>query len=902
MKNVFTNKLQDKISRAEAYFGEKKSVRSAIIFILRCWQYYMISNDAGYLNKAYYTAVTARSNVPASVELYLCLVFLETQLGNFDRAEELLADFNIYKNFYKLNGVIYYAIFYFLSAAPDIIAGKDSRVKRKLKVVRDLSEALPRDKYFLIIGAFEAERGDFGNAYDHFADSYLNGGNSVFLYIYLYRLFITQSHVEDARAMFCPFLCWSINAGLNLELAADHYSASVTNSLVGVRTAEKLYAQYPFGWLLKYICAEYAGRKDFSEKGYYYFNQAEHKQLDFSNLDLYLLTASYLNKKEDVRRYTVENYLRRPEKDFLLKVFAYHLILTNSRLSDLADKNGIIDFTESILDKRGKGRYFNSLYAFLIKESKTGEVDEASVKAAEALLEENLFLYEAEIKNPDAGYIWIYEDEKRDRGVYKISDGKARIKSVSDDFRFIITDDTQKNILEEPGGNIIFRKLIENADEELYLHFYDKSSRDSDLCIGLAAIYTDAQLIPDAGVDILNVVLSFKNISQSFRMRLAATLGNLLASRDRYDKAMEYYNLVDINYLNDRYIEQMLSAFVRAGYYKQAVDLIVKKPHCISDRGLFHAIKTVAADDNYNSEIADAAYELLLKSWYDKGLIDVVLNHYNGGQEEWQELARSLSGIQVYDAKLDEMILYNSIWMHMPDAGSQKVFLRMAESSPGGAMCAGFVYYLIYEMLINDFKPEYETLEYLEKTFLNNGDRFLAYALFHFYAEQSAHTVRSEEITGRALDLMQEDDILLPSVAKLKDKNASRPYILKNQPFMYRTLPGRQVYLYYKFDSDEEFFRVRMKYTRYGLYMRVLPVFYGESVTYRFIEEMGSGSIATPDLEIENLKYSLLENSDDVYFKLNNAFIYENMFKYDQVEKIITDNVGNARAVMGNLI
>jgi len=860
----------------------------------------MISNDAGFLNRARYAAVTAKNVNPASAEIRLCLAFVELHLNNFDNADEILSELSVYKNYYKQADAPVYAAHVFLTATHDILTGKASRAKRRMRAVNDLSGALSESAISLLSGAFEAERGNFNEAYGFFADCHNKNGNSVFLYIYLYRLFVTQDHIEDKQGLFFPFLNWSLNAGMNLQLTADHYRDSVLRSMTGVRAAERLYKTYQFNWLLKYICGELAGRRDFSLKSHNYFKQAEYRQLDLNDLDLYLLTASFINKKEDVRRHTIENYLKRRDKNASLEIFCYHLIINDEKLSDLVAAEKLIDFAAGLLDKGGKGRHCNSLYALLVKEAEKYNVARSVAQRAETVLRDSLFDYEAEIKNAEAKFIWVFEEVKRDKGVFAINDGKAKIKAAGD-FKYVLTDASQKNILAETRG-VIFRKMIENADEKLLLRYADKTPVDADLYIGLSAMYLNLPAAPDEAVDILNTALSFKNISQGFRMRLAATLGNLLASKDRYDKAMEYYNLVDINYLNEKYIEQMLQAFARAGYYKEAVELIVKKPHCISERSMFAAIKKIAAAGTHDPEIADAAYELLLKSWYDKVFIDIVIRHYNGGQEEWQELARSLAVIGVYDAEIDKKIILNGIWMHKPDPGSQRVFLRMAAASPENEMNGWYVYYLIYEILINNFRPEYETIDYLEKYFAEKEDKYLAYALFSFYTEQSVQTPRSGEIIERALDFMQEDGILLPSVLNLKDKSAQRPYILKNQPFMYRALPERQVYLNYRFDSEETTRRIKMKYLRYGLYAKVLPVFYGEKITYRYSEEMDSGSVSTPDYESVNLRYHLNENAEEDYFKLNNAFIYEHMFKYDQVEKIITDNIQNVRMIKGSLL
>jgi hypothetical protein len=51
---------------------------------------------------------------------------------------------------------------------------------------------------------------------------------------------------------------------------------------------------------------------------------------------------------------------------------------------------------------------------------------------------------------------------------------------------------------------------------------------------------------------------------------------------------------------------------------------------------------------------------------------------------------------------------------------------------------------------------------------------------------------------------------------------------------------------------------------------------------------MSTGSITTREATVKNESVYINEKTDDDFFEINNAVVYEQMFRYDLVEKIIT--------------
>jgi hypothetical protein len=229
-----------------------------------------------------------------------------------------------------------------------------------------------------------------------------------------------------------------------------------------------------------------------------------------------------------------------------------------------------------------------------------------------------------------------------------------------------------------------------------------------------------------------------------------------------------------------------------------------------------------------------------------------------------------------------------------------------------------FALYASYEAIVNGAKPEYETIEVMEKLALGplyepaekedagqdavrgRDARFVYYGLCHVYANHNITTFHSEEIFRRAMILCETDGFIFPIFKDIKDKALLTPYIEKNQPFIYKAGKGKRVFLHYRVHGggspagSGEYIKKQARYVRFGIYAACVPVFFGEKLSYHFSEEAATGSIETKESQAENNLIHLVENSSDLYYIINNAIIYESMFKYEAVEEIITNRLKEA--------
>lgn len=896
-----------KLALSEELHNQTPKQPQLLALCIRYWLEYKLTGDLKLLNKANHRLITDND---WSIETQFCAAFLEAELELYDNALEILERLGGYRNYFKSNNPMAYGAYLFLQARINARSGKSRAALKYFRLLSDFSQkAVPNPAYILMLGWLRSDGID-GNSipvWTYLSQSYTGGCRSVFLFERVYRC-LAEDNVanisdDSSGKLLIAFIKWSISQRLDIGEILNGYVDAILSAIDGnLEILETIYDAYPDERILTSICVKYISHSDYSETSYRYFHDAETKQLDVPLLQQTLIYSGFHGNREEIGKYTMEQFLQSgfQECDERLKAYVYHVMLTSKRMRDFIPEHStdILQFTAYCLENGLVGRYYNSLYRNLLENE--NECAQELISKATNILLGDIFTYQVTVIDPTIRHIWIIEKEKREIPSYEVHDCEAVVKATSETFAYICFSDGVKHIIDE---KIKITKMVENADIWLYMRLYTQGHKQPEILIALARHYLSQDELPEAAVGVLEAASKVKGVSVAFLMQLCARLGNYYYDCGETLSSLAYYRDVDENYLNDKYIERMLTVFINTDEYQKAAWLVAKKSDSISDIILFQALKKIArAAPECAEHIAPAAYHLLLELWYDKTLIDVVIKHYKGAQSEWEELSKVLNQLSAPDRSLDDKILYNAIWIRKPNPEAQRVFTRCYRSNPEHELVGMFAYYLSYEMLVNNMRPEYDTIGVLESIFRKNFDSLLGYALSNIYLAHGVATLHSDEVLSRTLGCMELEGFILPVFKQSQDKKLRTPYIEKYQTFIYKALPDKDVRLYYRVDSEAEYRCRQMEYLRFGIYWAIVPHFYGEKLKYYFSEEMQTGSITTKEYEIDNNHVYLDETQADQYYAINNALIYANMFKYEKVEEIITESLREVRAVRAKLL
>lgn len=930
--------LTKQISALESRHRSETS--AAVALALRSWQAFRFLEPEHemriLLQRANHAVIAAHRRNLVHTKLYALTIFIAIEAGHYDSANGMLDKAMGYKSFLKATEPFFYGILCFLYAYLELNQKRARSAKKHRRALTDhIKTAHPSPHYDVMQGLLHLAACEFPEAYKFLTDALTAGVNSVFLYEGLFRYYKTApSGVEGMSIL--PVLTYAALRGVDIVSVAAKYPETLSAAILADPEAgEKLYAASGYPPILKDICTHRIAKGDMSAEAFEFYRSAEKRQIYTPELFNTLIRAAYENKAHKLNHFPIKKFLASGDliSDPGFAVYVYHFLLTDTSLSDLLPEaqSKILQLGTRCLENDIRGREANSIYYYLWSRFRALGITGVNLDKAEAILRENLTLFELRTEeNSAVRFVYITEPEKRGMEVYEVeSPAGLIIEAVSANASYTRLGAGQSTILDE---ELTIKPMIGQAGPEIYLYFFQKGDRRFNLLAYLANYYFSLETPPDEAIPVFEALILEKRIAKPYRMRILIALGRLHYNAFSFDQALECYGEVDEDAIGNDFIPQLLSVYLQTREFSRAAKLLSKKQKYISNEILFEAVNILLAAKTEKEKIAETiagiAYNLILQNCFCENLLNFVLENYPASYSELAALSQTIDEDNRISINLDARVLETALYMSCFDHHAQKAFTRLygycaannfddISTEPQVHLEAGnnfphnkktSVLHLIdeftalasYEMLANFIRPNYDVLGILEKIYLQNRNVLFAWGLAGVYLRYNITTFKSDEIIQTAISALENEGILFPVFKE--NKPTLTPFIEKFQPFLYKCLPEKDCWLYYRIDGAAAFSSVPMQYVRYGIYVAAVPMFYNETLTSYFSEELPSGSITTKEHFVKNTKPFLHESQDDSYFTINNALVYEQMFKYDKVETLIGGLVKDIQPVRAKLL
>ncbi|MDR1542050.1 MAG: DUF5717 family protein [Clostridiales bacterium] len=849
--------------------------------------------------KAFFVLTTAKKSCGVSPELLLMTIFMQIELGNVEIAVEMLSQLSESKNGLRANNSRIYRMYLFLQALLEIRRQKSRRARKFLKILSDYA-SLDKDPMTpLLKGILGIESGDYELGCQMLNLAFNLGCRSPFLYAYLYDCYSVRAQKNDP--MLAPFLKWSLTHEADLfDIMDEIVDVMPQKFLQDAFWRDWLYRLHHGESFLKKIVQYFMGEGNYTQSALRYYKEAEQRLISIPELPQFLVSASYRSRSEALSRSVMEAAMARTEgMDMGLLAFCYHLTLTVKSLSQLADakKTELLLFTMRCLENGMKGRYAITLYQHFLLNSGLAP-DDKHRRMAEEIVWPLMFMSEVRCKAPEAKLI-VSEWEKRELSKFDLRDGSAMIETCSSNFRLALMSVDEKTVLDEEA---IATPMLKSPDPRIYRYFYDKGFRTFPLMAALAHGLLNQKNPPQADANIFLGILRAPELSKAFSSKIKAAAGHMSFMAGALDDACEHMKPLDESQVSKELLDEMLAVFIHAKAWEKAGLLLAKHRGSCSDKTIYAALKQLQKAEGYADMVAEPAYELLINNWYDKELMDIVLENFKASSRQWRSLSRVLEAVGADVSALNESILTYAVFSRNLTEGAEMIFASLWRKSPELKAVRDFSCLCAYEMLVNLYRPLHETLSILEKIYIEDKDPILACAISHSYLQHGLETPLRSRILADSCQFQKENDVLFPIFKEKRDNIPNYPYIDKNQPFMYRGPQGKEVWVHYKTSEEGAYRRKKMKYLRFCTYCAAAAVFYKETITYCIVVEMPNGSISTKEMQVENKVRASSDDSRDSFYAINSASMSQMMLRYDEAEEIVSKYANGKREIKFRLL
>ena len=894
----------------------RSDIKTSIIYSMRNWQAYHMQSaavdNAQYLEKAYLGAMAAHRLNEPSPWLFSLALFMAIESRHLDTANNMLDAAMGYRSFLKANEPFYYNSFAFLRAYLAIIENRARAAKKYHKsFLSQLKSAEYSPHYDVMIGQLHVAAHEYPEAYTFFARAYSYGCRSMYLYEGLFRT-ISAANPDDIGDELLPVLTHAAISGADITQAVTANEDAVFDAIIQDPTlGERLYNISKHSPLLKPICIGRIQAGDLTLPAHKLYTEASKRQINVRGLSRYIVHSAYTNHIENISSYPLEHFLTTADMKPQLAAYVFHLLLTDPAHKSLMQgrENLAIQAAADCLENGITGREANSLYQFYWTHHISAGITHNLVQKAESELQAGLTEFELTIPT-DIRHIYIALQERRGTKEYTIPENTRTltIEAPNDTFSYKCLAPGRRQVITAP---IEVKRVAPLANPALYQYFYDKGDRRFSILAYLASHYLQTEDEHKA-IPVYESILADKSLQKPYRMKILAALGHLYHASGNQAKAKDCYAQIDMSTLPQAHLLQTLDVCLQTKDYTLASEIIAQNHHNLPRQAVYKGLHQLLENQSptTHKQLSEAAYNLLLYGHQSETLLATVLTHYPASQAELKALSDSL---KTPDHHLEAKILAGDLYAHQLDAHTQKAFRRLITAQKAQEECAQFIEYATYLMLSQNLQPEYEVINALEKHYISlnkesatesphptQHSRLLLLALCHTYLHHNITTFRSDKLLKEALTLQEAEGILLPI---FKDtKPIQHPYLEKYQPFLFQSQPNKDIRLNYRLEDNQDFRTIPMQYLAYGLYTAKLPLFYNETITYYYSEEMPTGSITTHQFSHKNITPYLHNHPTDNFFAINNAIIHEHMFRHQEMEDIIAALIQEPITVQSQLL
>ena len=868
---------KSKIINIERQYNNKKTKKRLILLLNRYYLAFLTMEDIEYLKKAYSYCLEYLNKNKSDFDILLATCFFSIFLEDKENMEKFYNIVSKYKKYLKNNDEEKYCFYVFLKGLIKLKKRYNKGINKYIKALQNIDNNI--SNFYIIFLKIQTDNVDR----DVIFEMQNIHNNSFIKNIILYSIFEKSSKfINFEKDVFNKYVKWALYNNINIEKSIFRYESNLHINNEENYFNKKLYKTYNLDFILTKICLAYMDKNIHNEYSYFFFKEAINRQIIVENITKNYIKVCYQNGMEDIGIYPIKEFLKEENNSLDIMAFIYHIIVNDKKFDSLVldCKNNILKYGAYFLEKGLIGKYYYSIYKYMLNFVEEKSKEERKIID---ILYPNNFLYEIYIEDKKAKTIVVKDYEIDTIREYKIKNNKAIMKANTPNFYYYIFTEDKKEIIKT---NVKINKLIEGTNGKYIEKFYNIGYRDEYTLINITKYYLENKNLEENKIKILKDTLNIPNISLDFKMKIILNIGDANFNLHKYEEATNYYKKVLENYIDDKYINNIVKSYVKCGEYKKAINIINKKYNILDDEILFYAIKKISGKEEYNKKIVKFAYELLLRGKVDSLFIDIVLKNYKGGLNQWIELRKTLSNIGIEKKEIDEQILSMIIYTNKINKYSEKVFIKLYKEDVENKLVEYFLNYCMHVAFNETYTFCEETLHIIEYIFKETNDKLIGYTLANMYLKGDYSLENKENIFEKIIKNMEEDNINFKIFENNKDKFTKFSYLYKNKPFIYNSSPNKEVFLFYKDAKQDKFYSIKMKYFKFGMYIVTLPIFYGENIEYYFMENMEKGNITTKSFFITNDEKQIF-NVEDEYFNINNAYVNFYDGKYDKVHQLI---------------
>lgn len=471
---------------------------------------------------------------------------------------------------------------------------------------------------------------------------------------------------------------------------------------------------------------------------------------------------------------------------------------------------------------------------------------ETTKQEAVSLLPEVAFRHEIRCQEPGILYVCVSHRELQDEVIVPLIGGVAQVDIFSEDAVISLLDGKQNRFLS--GISYEDRKLmhVEGMFREAAVHNTDNSM----LLLYLAGKAQKEKRYEEETINWRKQACRLPGLREEFREALIRTLVLYYYDNLQEERLEEFIRELNFGGIPDKQRGKMIGLLILRGQYNRALELLADYGYEEVELRLLEKLCVNVAKE-YEKD-GEARLTNLMQYVFRQGrrherIVAYLINHYRGTTEDMYRLWKEATAQQLETKELDERLLAQILFTESYLPYAEQALKRLDRPGGNPRLVRAFTTYVAYKYLVSDVAMGEITVATMRKHVYHEENDVCVLALLKLYSGMDELSKEDQDFAEYWLTRMESRGKVLPAFLRFA-KYFKLPESLEDKHLIeYRTNPQHRVTLRYSYRKagKRQIKEVPMRDICYGIFVKELILFVGESTEYVICEESGTETLTT---------------------------------------------------------
>lgn len=461
-------------------------------------------------------------------------------------------------------------------------------------------------------------------------------------------------------------------------------------------------------------------------------------------------------------------------------------------------------------------------------------------------LEGIAFRHEIRCSAPGIRYICVAHREFDQEIIVPLVGGVAMVDIYTEHAVIALMDEKYNRYLH--GIPYEDRKLMHAEDS--FQEAYQLNPGSSRLLLALAEKALKEKKTDAYSIELRKKASQIEGLRSTFADELNRTL--LLHFYDSLETSRQEAMLQTVNWsqIPEKQRGKMIGLLITRGSFRKALELMqIYGYRNIDVRNLERFCADVPQElvsDNIVF-LTDLMYFVFMQGRRNARIFSILLENYQGKTAEMYNLWQEALDRQIDTAKMDERLLAQILFTEAYLPYGDAVFHKYYSPQGNRQLCKAYMTYVSYKYLLSDTPISEETVGIMKKdTNLDEYDICIL-ALLKLCSNAEELSKEDQDFAEYWLTRMESRGKVLPEFLKLSRYFALPESLEDKWLIEYRTNPKHRVTLHYSYRvaGKRQQKDVPMRDICYGIFVKELVLFYGETIEYVISDESAEENIVS---------------------------------------------------------